>query len=669
MATHYLVSIKQQLQDFVANTASIQYPCTLQSNSVNCTNKQALLGLIQSTDPNQTALIAFQLLPIYHILPNVLIHLIMSLLTPYDRIQLSHTCSYFRSIIISPRGLSDLWLYIYHIPVCHNMRVPRDMTTNPSPSHATSLPNTLATSLVMSSRPPSAKSLFKSSNSTSSGSPSPATSPRNKFQHIEEETKHDIHDDAVQRSMSFNYTPMISVGFAESDSITLPNATQLALEKVAEDESESESTMHSNDPLLQHPSNPTLTSKIIYWPNYKQVLACDFPIHWRRKNAFYQNLCTMSKNCGGAHIRVFEIGHDRLKQILSRISPMLLSLCFQNARTIYTDASYFKYMHRLQYLAYQYIDVQCSLHIPPQIIALEFTSCSFNAHCFVPNTGILPNIKFLQINNCRFKNYSFQRLLSMCPNVVHLSITTSSWDDTINLPSNLLSITWRHNEGEFSVARCEKVWEVAVTIYDTEIIEQLQTVTSLRQLVIATPMFKGMDFLDEIETPWSFMSQQSTPYFDAKSPSVRSISHLSLSPNLPALSHRLSSGLRLNSPTMSALNLNHHNSNNTKSPLASSWSSLQQLGREQSSGNFSSSLDSDDEEDDGVYSDKLRIVCFQDLIQKEWFTQHFCGDHIEFHGQRILNPILQSELNKLNSIFVQEMQQTTHMFLLSFPFF
>ena len=100
----------------------------------------------------------------------------------------------------------------------------------------------------------------------------------------------------------------------------------------------SDSTMSSTDPTLEHPLFPVLTSKIIYWPNYKQVLACDFPVHWRRKNSFYDNLNIMSKNCGGAHIRVFEVGMDRLRQILSRISPMLLSLCFLNVRSINLDS-------------------------------------------------------------------------------------------------------------------------------------------------------------------------------------------------------------------------------------------------------------------------------------------------------------------------------------------
>ena len=109
-------------------------------------------------------------------------------------------------------------------------------------------------------------------------------------------------------------------------------------------------------------------------------------------------------------------------------------------------------MNRLSYLAYQYIDGECSLHIPNHIVALEFTSCSFRRPSSFTCSSILPNIKFLQICNCRFSNYSFQRLLNMCPNVVHISITTSSWDEVIALPSNMLSIIWKHNEGEFTLS-------------------------------------------------------------------------------------------------------------------------------------------------------------------------------------------------------------------------
>ena len=110
-------------------------------------------------------------------------------------------------------------------------------------------------------------------------------------------------------------------------------------------------------------------------------------------------------------------------------------------------------MNRLSYLAYQYIDGDdCTLHIPEHIVALEFTSCSFRNPSFLTSSSVLSNIKFLQICNCRFSRASFQRLLSMCPNVVHISVTTSSWDDTIYLPSNLLSIIWRHNEGHCSLS-------------------------------------------------------------------------------------------------------------------------------------------------------------------------------------------------------------------------
>ena len=110
-------------------------------------------------------------------------------------------------------------------------------------------------------------------------------------------------------------------------------------------------------------------------------------------------------------------------------------------------------MNRLSYLAYQYIDgSECSIHIPNHIVALEFTSCTFRTPSAFNSSSVLPNIKFLQICNCRFHNYSFQRLLNMCPNVVHISITTSSWDEVISVPSNALSIIWKHNEGEVTLS-------------------------------------------------------------------------------------------------------------------------------------------------------------------------------------------------------------------------
>merc|ERR1712012_1371249 len=85
-------------------------------------------------------------------------------------------------MIVSPRGLSDLWLYIYHVDHPNPDRTQSSVSktrslfshhsngngsngTNPmvpidpSPSHATSLPNTLATSSVMS-RQHSVQSLF-----------------------------------------------------------------------------------------------------------------------------------------------------------------------------------------------------------------------------------------------------------------------------------------------------------------------------------------------------------------------------------------------------------------------------------------------------------------------------------------------------------------------------
>ena len=113
-------------------------------------------------------------------------------------------------------------------------------------------------------------------------------------------------------------------------------------------------------------------------------------------------------------------------------------------------------MNRLQYLAYQYIDKytdsDIALHVPNHIVALEFTSCSFTKPTFITGATVLPNIKFLQICNCRFSNYSLQKLLAMCPNIVHISVTTSFWDGVITLPSSLLSIIWKHNEGEFTLS-------------------------------------------------------------------------------------------------------------------------------------------------------------------------------------------------------------------------
>ena len=302
---------------------------------------------------------AFQLLPIYYVLPNVIVHEVISILTPQDRIELSHSCQYFRTLIISPRCLSDLWLYIYHIPITKqpptskqsskstflphmlfNSSTPQNNTnnhtSNPSPSHATSLPNTLATSTAMSSRPLSAKSLFKASSSSSSESSTPSKKDNGNRNKIDEESLTLNNSPKItgidEEKENYKYSQIPRKSSSSSASLNLSSILETDRGNI------SDSTISSTDPLLEHPSNPVLTSKIIYWPNYKQVLACDFPIHWRRKNSFYQNLCVLSKNCGGCHVRVFEVGKDRLNQILSRISPMLLSLCFLNVRSIRLDS-------------------------------------------------------------------------------------------------------------------------------------------------------------------------------------------------------------------------------------------------------------------------------------------------------------------------------------------
>ena len=213
-------------------------------------------------------------------------------------------------------------------------------------------------------------------------------------------------------------------------------------------------------------------------------------------------------------------------------------------------------------------------------------------------------------------------------------------------------------------------------------IEQLQQRNTLRQLVIATPLFKGMHFLEEMEKPWSF-NTQTTPYYNAQSPSMRSISHLSLSPSLPALSHRLRENVNVSrhSPSrpLTAFELTKRNNSNNNIKVPSSYDlelgSLGNVGRQASGSNLSTttiSLDSDDEDESTVginNDDTLRIVCYSELIKKEWFTKQFTGDNVMFDGQRNVNPWIETEFKKLNPIFVQEMKRTTHMFLLSFPFF
>ena len=352
---------------------------------------------IESSSPNQAALIAFTLLPIHVVLPHVIIEHLLQLLLPGDRIELSHCCHFYRDLIVSPRGLSDLWLYIYHIPqkVLKRQRnkgtinfVPHSIFSSnqsddgrethdgpmespvigspamgspvgPSPSHATSLPNTLATSTAMSSRQisrqQSVQSLFGTTKSTQSDSPQ--ISPITKLSRLtvvapqnindingmnDMNEPNDVHNNSIADHLQtpndvddVSYSPVPQCGTPSSTtSISSSSEGITTLEK---GNSSSDSTFSSNDPLLEHPSNPTLTSKIIYWPNYKEVLACDFPSHWKRRNPFYQNLCILGKNCGGAHVRVFEIGVERLPQILSRISPMLLSLCFLNIHRINLD--------------------------------------------------------------------------------------------------------------------------------------------------------------------------------------------------------------------------------------------------------------------------------------------------------------------------------------------
>eukprot|EP00483_Globobulimina_turgida_P010552 UN10573 len=174
--------------------------------------------------------------------------------------------------------------------------------------------------------------------------------------------------------------------------------------------------------------------------------------------------------------------------------------------------------------------------------------------------------------------------------------------------------------------------------------------SSLKQLVVATPLFKEIDeCLDQIESnkPWLFQSTVTTPYYNAQSPSFTSISHLSLSPNAPNISPRFNSL--------------------TLSPSSS-------LKKEKSISTLS--LDSDDEQNDiddmeqkEYDTDTLRIVISGELMNKDLLKNQFVGDHIKFVDQRIINPTIQTEFEKLNPIFVREMTHTTHMFLISFPFF
>jgi len=728
MSIHYLISLKQQLLSFVSSEShAIKYPVATEHDKSIRFNLQSCLQKIRSSSPNQAALMAFNVLPIYVVLPSVIVNEVISMLLPHDRIVLSHCCHHFRDMIISPFGLSDLWLYIYHVHATKQERpsvsktrstflahsifssnhsVHSDDQHGPSPSHATSLPNTLANSTAMSSRQHSVH-LFPASSSGSSHQTAPTTPPPScpstKLSHLS--IGNGVHRVDRNHESLREEAPCSSPDTPSSSSCSSSEGmTTTTLEKC----NSSESSLSSTDQLLEHPSNPTLTSKIIYWPNYKEVLACDFPAHWKRRNPFYQNLCILGKNCGGAHIRVFEVGVDRLPQILSRISPMLLSLCFLNIHRINLDAHTFRCLKSLSYLAYQYITKvrgDFNLHIPSSVVALEFTSCSFHCASFITDVQVLPNVKFLQICNCRFTNYSFQKLLTMCPNLVHLSITTSSWDGIIALPSSLLSVIWKHNEGDFTVRHCHNVWEVSLTIYDSAMMEQLEHTHSLQQLVIATPLFK--DFESEMKKPWSFSTQQITPYYNATSPSIRSLSHISLSPMLPAISHRMSShnanGIGINLGNGMNNNLSNGNGASSRTSISSvrtlnnldynartngydkgngngngremELGSIQSVSRSASIMSMSSvSLDSDDEEesneagrsgDDSV----LRIVCFQDLIEKEWFTKQFRGDHIKFDPIRVKNPRIEDELTKLNPIFVQEMRQTTQMFHISFPFF
>eukprot|EP01084_Bolivina_argentea_P256059 430978_1 len=695
MSVSYLVSVKQQLCNFVSNNQSIKYPFTL-SPTVTYNTKKSFLDLIKSQNSNNAALIAFKLLPIYIVLPGVIMHEILSILTPQDRIELSHSCKYFRSLIISPRCLSDLWLYIYHIPTQkinksseqsssmlnqYNMFVNTNThanttnanTSNPSPSHATSIPNTLASTGMSSFHISMFKTSAANSSSISRTQSLPSTPFRGALATTTEENniismsiieaKCENDEKEITETVSENIPRDAQLTNSTNTSEINDRFAEITLER-ADDGNTSDTSLlsTSTDPLLSHPQNPVLTSKIIYWPNYKQVLSCDFPRHWKRRNSFYKNLVHISKHCGGAHIRVSDIGSDRLNQILSRISPMLLSLCFLNVRSINLDAYAFRCMNRLSYLAYQYIDYDSILHIPSNIVALEFTSCSFStatSFMSISNESVCKSIRFLQICNCRFSNYSFQRLLTLCSNVVHISITTSSWNGTISLPSSLCSIIWRHNDGDFTISECSKVWEVALTINDCFMIEQLQNIPSLKQLVIATPLFKGEECLEELESnrPWLFQksSHQSTPYYNPQSPSLRSISHISLSPSLPDLNHRL----------------NKHSFNNNSPRVDLRLSPVSSVKKEISR----ISLDSDDEEHDVEQciskdnDETLKIVVSGELVNTDWFKSQFIGEHIKFCDQRLLNPKIQKEFNKLNPIFLKEMKRTTHMFLIYFPFF
>ena len=163
--------------------------------------------------------------------------------------------------------------------------------------------------------------------------------------------------------------------------------------------------------------------------------------------------------------------------------------------------------------------------------------------------------------------------------------------------------------------------------------------------------------------------------------------NLSLSPNLPALSHRFNGNVPRHSPlsgsprpitpfelTKRSNSFNNINAVKNGNSLDFAPGSLGNIGRQESGSNLSVStfsLDSDDEDEAnaGINGDTLRIVCYSELIQKQWFTKQFTGDNVMFDGQRNVNPWIETEFKKLNPIFVQEMKGTTHMFLLSFPFF
>ncbi|ETO24633.1 hypothetical protein RFI_12522 [Reticulomyxa filosa] len=319
---------------------------------------------------------------------------------------------------------------------------------------------------------------------------------------------------------------------------------------------------------------------------------------------------------------------------------------------------------------------RCLFYIPTQLVALELESCNINSEWLnemldkekrnetgdgngkdktKSNNSLLfffPNLKFLRVSNCKFLGESLQKLIRACPNLAHLNMTTTKWSYQLRLPSTLLSLIWNANEGDVSLDECKELWEVCITIYDTELLEVLQRMTYLRQITIGVPLLRDLDnLLEEIE-PLNF-SQIRNVHAD---PHKKDEHHIRT--EVEKLWMTTITSHKYNTVTNTIVTNTGGNSDNVDGTPKLELDVVG-LDEEESLALFNSGSHVES-------TDLLRIVCYN---LSELLMSKFIGDKVIFTKERLSNPYLRFHLAQLNQQFVKELVGTTHVFLVTFPFF